>query len=87
VRDFSFKGSGGSYSKLFDGTEKVLSWDNILGSPAPFFCNKKWTALLRYCSGVDPQRIPEALSTAQVVHSTFNPPVKDSAHKARIKIL
>jgi hypothetical protein len=30
VRDFSFKGSGGSYSKLFDGNEKVLSWDNIL---------------------------------------------------------
>jgi hypothetical protein len=30
VRDFSFKGSGGSYSKLFDDTTKVLSWDNIL---------------------------------------------------------
>jgi hypothetical protein len=30
VKDFSFKGSGGSYAKLFDGTEKVLSWDNIL---------------------------------------------------------
>ena len=30
VKDFSFKGSGGSYSKLFDGTEKQLSWDNIL---------------------------------------------------------
>jgi hypothetical protein len=30
VQDFSFKGSGGSYSKLFDGTEKLLSWDNIL---------------------------------------------------------
>lgn len=29
VKDFSFKGSGGSYSKLFDGTVKVLSWDNI----------------------------------------------------------
>ena len=26
----SFKGSGGSYAKLFDGTEKMLSWDNIL---------------------------------------------------------
>jgi len=30
VKEFSFKGSGGGYSKLFDGTEKLLSWDNIL---------------------------------------------------------
>jgi hypothetical protein len=30
VKDFSFKGSGGSYSKLFDDTMKVLSWDNII---------------------------------------------------------
>lgn len=30
VREFSFKASGGSYAKLFDGTEKLLSWDNIL---------------------------------------------------------
>jgi hypothetical protein len=30
VKEFSFKGSGGIYSKLFDGTEKALSWDNIL---------------------------------------------------------
>jgi hypothetical protein len=30
VRKFSFKGSGGSYAGLFDGTEKVLSWDNVL---------------------------------------------------------
>jgi hypothetical protein len=30
VQEFSFKGSGGSYAKLFDGTEKPLSWDNIL---------------------------------------------------------
>jgi len=30
VKEFSFKGSGGSYAKLFDGTEKMLSWDNIL---------------------------------------------------------
>jgi hypothetical protein len=30
VQEFSFKGSGGSYAKLFDGTEKALSWDNIL---------------------------------------------------------
>jgi hypothetical protein len=30
VKEFSFKGSGGSYAKLFDGTQKVLSWDNIL---------------------------------------------------------
>ena len=30
VKEFSFKGSGGSYARLFDGTEKSLSWDNIL---------------------------------------------------------
>jgi hypothetical protein len=30
VRAFSIKASGGSYAKLFDGTEKVLSWDNII---------------------------------------------------------
>jgi hypothetical protein len=30
VKEFSFKASGGSYGKLFDGSEKVLSWDNIL---------------------------------------------------------
>ena len=30
VKEFSFKGSGGSFAKLFDGTEKVLSWDNIV---------------------------------------------------------
>jgi hypothetical protein len=30
VKEFSFKASGGSYAGLFDGTEKVLSWDNIL---------------------------------------------------------
>ncbi len=30
VKEFSLKTSGGSYAKLFDGTEKVLSWDNIL---------------------------------------------------------
>ena len=30
VKEFSFKASGGSYGKLFDGTQKVLSWDNIL---------------------------------------------------------
>jgi len=30
VKEFSFKAGGGSYSKLFDGTEKVLSWDNVL---------------------------------------------------------
>lgn len=29
VKAFSFKGSGGSYAKLFDGTEKPVSWDNI----------------------------------------------------------
>jgi hypothetical protein len=30
VKEFSFKAGGGSYSKLFDGTEKLLSWDNIV---------------------------------------------------------
>ena len=30
VKSFSFKGGGGSWAKLFDGTEKILSWDNIL---------------------------------------------------------
>ena len=30
VRNFSFHGGGGSYAALFDGTERVLSWDNIL---------------------------------------------------------
>lgn len=30
VKSFSFKGAGGSYAKLFDGTEKSVSWDNIL---------------------------------------------------------
>ena len=30
VKEFSFKASGGSYAKLFDGTERTLSWDNIV---------------------------------------------------------
>jgi hypothetical protein len=30
VKKFSLKISGGSYSKLFDGSEKLLSWDNVL---------------------------------------------------------
>ena len=30
VMEFSFKGGGGSYAKLFDGTEKPLSWDNVV---------------------------------------------------------
>jgi hypothetical protein len=30
VRDFSFTAGGGSYAGLFDGTERVLSWDHIL---------------------------------------------------------
>ena len=30
VKDYNFKAGGGSYAKLFDGTEKLLSWDNIL---------------------------------------------------------
>ena len=32
VKEFSFKAGGGSYAKLFDGTEKLLSWDDILVS-------------------------------------------------------
>jgi hypothetical protein len=30
VRRFQFSAGGGAYAKLFDGTEKMLSWDNIL---------------------------------------------------------
>ncbi|MES1256494.1 MAG: hypothetical protein ABUS56_12840 [Acidobacteriota bacterium] len=30
VKEFTFTASGGSYAKMFDGTQKVLSWDNIL---------------------------------------------------------
>jgi hypothetical protein len=30
VKSFSFTGSGGSYARLFDGTEKPVSWDNII---------------------------------------------------------
>jgi hypothetical protein len=30
VKQFSFKGSGGTYAKIFDGTEKPVSWDNIV---------------------------------------------------------
>lgn len=30
VKAFSFKGSGGSYAKLFDGTERPVSWDNVV---------------------------------------------------------
>ena len=30
VREFSFRAGGGSYAKLFDGTERLLSWDNIV---------------------------------------------------------
>ncbi|MFL6447447.1 MAG: hypothetical protein ACJ746_07130 [Bryobacteraceae bacterium] len=30
VKAFSFKGSGGTYAKLFDGTQKLLSWDHIV---------------------------------------------------------
>ncbi len=29
VKEVSVKASGGSYTKLFDGTEKMLSWDSI----------------------------------------------------------
>jgi hypothetical protein len=30
VKQYSFKGSGGAFAKLFDGTEQTVSWDNIL---------------------------------------------------------
>lgn len=30
VKEYSFQAGGGSYAKLFDGTEKHLSWDNII---------------------------------------------------------
>jgi hypothetical protein len=30
VKKFTFKAGGGNYAKLFDGTEKMLSWDNII---------------------------------------------------------
>jgi hypothetical protein len=30
VTKFSFKGAGGVYAKLFEGTVTVLSWDNVL---------------------------------------------------------
>ena len=30
VKNFSFSAGGGSYAELFDGTQRVLSWDNIL---------------------------------------------------------
>lgn len=30
VKAFSFTAGGGSYAKLFDGTEKPVSWDNIV---------------------------------------------------------
>jgi hypothetical protein len=30
VLEFSFNAGGGSYAKIFDGTHKSLSWDNIL---------------------------------------------------------
>ncbi|HEX4348308.1 MAG TPA: hypothetical protein VHZ73_12100 [Vicinamibacterales bacterium] len=30
VKEFALNAGGGSYAKLFDGTQKVLSWDNII---------------------------------------------------------
>ena len=30
VKAFTFNGGGGSFAKLLDGTQKVLSWDNVL---------------------------------------------------------
>ncbi len=30
VKEFSFRAGGGRFAALFDGTERVLSWDNIL---------------------------------------------------------
>ena len=30
VKEFSLNAGGGSYAKIFDGTQKVMSWDNII---------------------------------------------------------
>jgi hypothetical protein len=30
VKEFSLKATGGSYAKLFDGKENLLSWDHII---------------------------------------------------------
>jgi hypothetical protein len=30
VKEFTFTARGGSYAKIFDGTQKSLSWDNII---------------------------------------------------------
>lgn len=30
VRQFDFKGSGGTFASLFDGTHRTVSWDNIM---------------------------------------------------------
>lgn len=30
VKKYSFKASGGAYAKLFDGSERALSWDNLV---------------------------------------------------------
>jgi hypothetical protein len=37
VRKFSLKCGGGTYAKLCDGTEKTLSWDNILWANRSIF--------------------------------------------------
>ena len=30
VKQYSFKGSGGTFARLFDGSEQTVSWDNII---------------------------------------------------------
>jgi hypothetical protein len=30
VKEYTFKASGGRYSKLFDGSQQTLSWDNVV---------------------------------------------------------
>ena len=30
MKEYSFKAGGGSFAKIFDGSETVLSWDNFI---------------------------------------------------------
>ncbi len=30
VKEYTFKGSGGAFAKIFDGTERTVSWDNVI---------------------------------------------------------
>jgi hypothetical protein len=49
VREFSFKASGGSYAKLFDGSEKLLSWDCALS--ALLVADRRMLPVRRRCQG------------------------------------